>query len=78
MTKEEFFNSLEDNLSKAEIGFKSYDKALDEVTGCIRDLQKYISVNVDKTYYTGYKSALVDVLYAIAKLRGNDIWEVEE
>lgn len=73
MTKEEFFNGLEDNLSKAEIGFKSYSKALDDVTVHINDLRKYIPVDVDKNYYTGYKSALFDVLYAVTKLRGNDI-----
>lgn len=73
MTKEEFFNNLEDNLSKAEIGFKSYNKALDDVTGHIKDLRKCISVDVDKNYYVGYKSALFDVLYAITKLRGDDI-----
>lgn len=72
MTKEEFFNSLEDNLSKAEIGFKSYNKALDDVTININDLRKYIPVDVDKNYYTGYKSALFDVLYAVTKLRGDD------
>ena len=71
MTKE-FFDSLEDNLSKAEIGFKSYDKALDDVTSHLKDLSKSIPVGVDKNYYTGYKSALFDVLYAITKLRGND------
>ena len=66
MTKEEFFNSLEDNLSRAEIGFKSYNKALDDVIISINDLRKYIPVDVDKNYYTGYKSALFDVLYEIA------------
>lgn len=73
MTKEEFFNSLEDNLSKAEIGFKSYSKALDDVTVHMKDLPKHIPVNVDRNYYMGYKSALFDILYAIATLRGNDI-----
>ena len=47
MTKE-FFDSLEDNLSKAEIGFKSYDKALDDVVCHLKDLSKSISVGVDK------------------------------
>lgn len=73
MTKEEFFDSLEDNLSRAEIGFKSYNKALDDVIINMNDLRKHIPVDVDKNYYAGYKSALFDVLYAITKLRGNDI-----
>lgn len=73
MTKEEFFDSLEDNLSKAEIGFKSYNKALDDVTGHIKDLREHIPVDVDKNYYVGYKSALFDVLYAVTKLRGDNI-----
>lgn len=71
MTKE-FFDSLEDNLSKAEIGFKSYNKALDDVVCHLKDLPKSIPVSVDKNYYTGYKSALFDVLYVITTLRGND------
>lgn len=73
MTKEEFFSNLEDNLSKAEIGFKSYNKALDDVTGHIKDLQRSIPVDVDKNYYAGYKSALFKILCAITNLRGNDI-----
>ena len=77
MTKEEFFNSLEDNLSKAEIGFKSYNKALDDVSGCIRGLRESISVDVDKNYYTGYKSALFNIIKSITKLR-DGIYRVPE
>ena len=72
MTKEEFFDNLEDNLSKAEIGFKSYNKALTDVSVRVKNL-KDVPVTVDRSYYKGYMSALHDVLYIIAILKGDDI-----